>query len=98
MRSILYPVEWGLSPSEQKVMGVLLTREMATKDALMAALYTANGRDEAELKIVDVFICKMRKKLKPFAISITTVWAQGYALPPDIRRTLRAKLLEKPAA
>lgn len=74
------PIEWRLTPSEQRVMGVLLKREVVSKDAIMATLYRADGRDEAEIKIVDVFICKMRKKLKPFNISINTLWGIGYAL------------------
>jgi two-component system cell cycle response regulator CtrA len=74
------PVEWRLTGSETRVMGVLLKREVATKDAIMAALYCADARDEAEVKIVDVFICKIRKKLKPFGIQIATRWGQGYSI------------------
>lgn len=74
------PIEWRLTPSEQRVMGVLLKRDVATKDAIMATLYRADGRDEAEIKIVDVFICKMRRKLKAFGIVIVTHYGMGYAL------------------
>ena len=74
------PVEWRLTSSEARVVGVLLKREVATKDAIMAALYRADARDEAEVKIVDVFICKIRKKLKPLGIQITTRWGQGYCI------------------
>jgi len=41
------------------------------------------GRDEPELKIIDVFICKLRKKLAQ-ALGhdsyILTVWGRGYVL------------------
>ena len=41
------------------------------------------GMDEPELKIIDVFICKLRKKLAA-AIDgdnyIETVWGRGYVL------------------
>jgi two-component system cell cycle response regulator CtrA len=41
------------------------------------------GMDEPELKIIDVFICKLRKKLATAADGkhyIETVWGRGYVL------------------
>ncbi len=41
------------------------------------------GMDEPELKIIDVFICKLRKKLANASQrknSIETVWGRGYVL------------------
>ncbi|MDR6953812.1 two-component system cell cycle response regulator CtrA [Ancylobacter sp. 3268] len=74
------PVEWRLTRSEACVCGVLLKRELATKAAVMAALYRADGRDEPDTKIADVFICKIRKKLTPFGIVITTRHGLGWEL------------------
>ncbi len=40
-----------------------------------------SGRsEEPGIKIVDVFICKLRRKIKPFGVSINTIWGQGWAL------------------
>ena len=41
-----------------------------------------SGMDEPELKIIDVFICKLRKKLKAATDHhhIETVWGRGYVL------------------
>ena len=41
------------------------------------------GMDEPELKIIDVFICKLRKKLATATSGdnyIETVWGRGYVL------------------
>jgi two-component system cell cycle response regulator CtrA len=41
------------------------------------------GMDEPEIKIIDVFICKMRKKLANASGGkdyIETVWGRGYVL------------------
>lgn len=38
------------------------------------------GHDERDLKLVDVWICKLRKKLKPLGVEIVTAWGQGYRL------------------
>lgn len=51
-----------------------------TKDAIMSVLYRNEAKDEAEIKIVDVFLCKLRKKLAPFDIGIETIWGVGYAM------------------
>jgi two-component system cell cycle response regulator CtrA len=76
-----YPIELGLTPAEGRVFGVLMRRDIATKDAVMATLYSALGKDEADLKITDVLICKIRKKVIPFGVSIKTVWGQGWTMP-----------------
>lgn len=50
-----------------------------SKEQLLAA--TADPAfDDRELKIVDVFVCKTRKKLKPLGIEIGTVWGKGYRI------------------
>jgi two-component system cell cycle response regulator CtrA len=62
--------------------GVTLTKEM-----FLDHLY--GGMDEPELKIIDVFICKLRKKIARLnggVHYIETVWGRGYVLKdPDVR-------------
>ncbi|RYE97632.1 MAG: response regulator transcription factor [Oxalobacteraceae bacterium] len=57
-----------------------------TKDMFLNHLY--GGMDEPELKIIDVFICKLRKKLTLACGGenyIETVWGRGYMLrAPDV--------------
>ncbi len=56
-----------------------------TKEMFLDHLY--GGRDEPELKIIDVFICKLRKKIAALSGGhhyIETVWGRGYVLKePD---------------
>lgn len=85
----LAPLGWRLTRDQHRIFGVLMAREMATKDAIMAALYRDTGRDEAEIKIVDVQVCKLRPKLKPFGIEIETVWGQGYRISPAGKARVR---------
>lgn len=73
-------MEWRLTSSEARVFAHLTTRDHATKQSIMLAMYSDRIDVEPEIKIVDVFICKMRRKLKPFGIEIATIWGQGYAL------------------
>lgn len=51
-----------------------------TKESIMTHLY--GGRDEPELKTIDVFVCKLRKKLDALSAFklVETVWGRGYIL------------------
>ena len=52
-----------------------------TKEMFLNQLY--GGMDEPEIKIIDVFICKLRKKLANASFGknyIETVWDRGYTL------------------
>ena len=60
----------------------------------MAALYEPGVDDEPEMKIVDVFICKLRKKIRPFGLEIATVWGLGYRMSPETKAKARALLGE----
>ena len=50
------------------------------------------GMDEPELKIIDVFICKLRKKLANASNGkdyIETVWGRGYQLREPFEHKIR---------
>lgn len=69
--------EYGLTGKESRIYQTLKSRNgrPVTKEGLHVALY-GNGSD-VEIKIVDVFVCKIRKKL-PVTESIETIWGVGY--------------------
>jgi two-component system cell cycle response regulator CtrA len=72
-----------LTPSEYKVLELLSLRKntVLTKEMCLNHLY--NGLREPEVKIIDVFICKLRKKIALAtngASQIETVWGGGYIL------------------
>ena len=92
--SPVIPIELALTKCETSMLMALMTTGATTKskEQLLAAAYSdryATG-DEPEIRIVDVFICKLRKKLKPFGIEVETVWGQGYHLPPESKAAIRA--------
>jgi hypothetical protein len=45
-------------------------------------------------KILDVWVCKMRKKLKPFGINIKTHWG-GYEMP-EASKAIARELMAQP--
>ena len=75
---------------EYGIMELLSLRKGSTlnKEQFLNHLY--GGIDEPELKIIDVFICKLRKKLEVASGGknyIETVWGRGYILKdPDEKK------------
>ena len=72
-----------LTGKEYQILELLSLRKgtTLTKEIFLNHLY--GGMDEPELKIIDVFICKLRKKLSEATRRenhIETVWWRGYVL------------------
>jgi two-component system, cell cycle response regulator CtrA len=76
-----------LTGKEYQMLELLSLRKGSTLTKEMFLNHLYDGRDEPELKIIDVFICKLRKKLSAAtggANYIETVWGRGYVLrDPD---------------
>ncbi len=76
-----------LTGKEYQMLELLSLRKGTTLTKEMFLNHLYGGMDEPELKIIDVFICKLRKKLAAAAGGanyIETVWGRGYVLrEPD---------------
>lgn len=86
---LIIPASWQLSPSEGKVLKCLLRRNLMTRDNAMALLYSARGGDEPGDRIIDVFVAKIRRKLKRHGITIATQWGQGWYLSEGSKEIVR---------
>ncbi|MEL6507911.1 MAG: response regulator transcription factor, partial [Pseudomonadota bacterium] len=71
-----------LTGKEYQMLELLSLRKGTTLTKEMFLNHLYGGMDEPELKIIDVFICKLRKKLKAASGEdyIETVWGRGYVL------------------
>jgi two-component system cell cycle response regulator CtrA len=72
-----------LTGKEYAMLELLSLRKGSTLTKEMFLNHLYGGIDEPELKIIDVFICKLRKKLANAtngANYIETVWGRGYVL------------------
>ena len=81
-----------LTGKEYQMLELLSMRKGTTLTKEMFLNHLYGGMDEPELKIIDVFICKLRKKLDLASGGqsyIETVWGRGYVLrePEDIRES-----------
>ncbi len=72
-----------LTGKEYGILDLLSLRKGATLTKEMFLNHLYGGRDEPQFKIIDVFVCKLRKKLSAATGGdnyIETVWGRGYVL------------------
>ena len=72
-----------LTGKEYQILELLSLRKGTTLTKEMFLNHLYGGMDEPELKIIDVFICKLRKKLAEATGGenyIETVWGRGYVM------------------
>jgi len=72
-----------LTGKEYQMLELLSLRKGTTLTKEMFLNHLYGGMDEPELKIIDVFICKLRKKIAQATDNenyIQTVWGRGYVL------------------
>lgn len=87
-------VIFNLSEEQARVLGVLLSKPMATEDVLYAALY--GDRPECDQPGAEATIRKhihfLRKRLKPHSIEIANVWGHGWCLSEDHKRIVKERV------
>ncbi|HPQ50121.1 MAG TPA: response regulator transcription factor [Alphaproteobacteria bacterium] len=72
-----------LTGKEYGILELLALRKGTTLTKEMFLNHLYGGMDEPEVKIIDVFICKLRKKIEQATSGenyIETVWGRGYVL------------------
>ncbi|MDP1670205.1 response regulator transcription factor CtrA [Phaeovulum sp.] len=84
-----------LTGKEYQMLELLSLRKGTTLTKEMFLNHLYGGMDEPELKIIDVFICKLRKKLAEVTAGenyIETVWGRGYVLRDPVPVSVERRL------
>jgi DNA-binding response OmpR family regulator len=99
---------WKLTWKELTLLfAILRRRNGVSREQIMSALYTGESVDhQPEIKIVDVFVCKLRRKLAnpdnpQYAVpktAIKTVWGRGYRVEPEDHKLITDILGYDPGA
>lgn len=82
------PVEWGLSPCQKSILGLLATREHVTRDAITCLPSIAYATISPDA--VNVHIYRLRQRMRPLGVTILSHWGQGYSLAPASRSFLQS--------
>jgi hypothetical protein len=87
-----------LTGLQSAFMLVLLKKDLADKDTLhhvieqqrLTRAHRPDNPEETDPKMVDVVICLLRKRLKPYNIVVSTSWGDGYYLKAEDRKKANA--------
>jgi DNA-binding response OmpR family regulator len=82
-----------LTHAESRALVRLAKHDHVSREELHAAV-SHDDHPVTGIKIVDVVIYRLRRKLSPFGIEVTTVRGQGYTLAESARDSLRKILGE----
>lgn len=88
-----------LTGKEYGILELLSLRKGTTLTKEMFLNHLYGGMDEPELKIIDVFVCKLRKKLSTATGGenyIETVWGRGYVLRDPQEESVEAPVETEP--
>jgi len=88
---------FGFTHKEALLVATLSDGVVHTKDGLLSALYWSQPGEPPEIKIIDVFVCKTRKKLVGSGADIGTQWGIGYYLAGGdvIRRAMSGEPIDR---
>ena len=83
-----------LTSKEYSILELMMLRKETPikKETFLNHLYA--GIDEPEIKIIDVFVCKLRKKIEDMTAGknyIETLWGRGYRIVDPTKEELDEK-------
>lgn len=81
-----------LTRSEAALFDLLMLRGYVAKAQIMGFLYATSEKETPDYKVVTVFVCKMRKKLKTYDVGIDTVWGAGYMITAENKNKIKIAL------
>jgi len=89
-----YQTELGLTAKEAAVLSLLVQRRRVERMQAYAAVFEQLNGDGPSLKIVDVFVCKLRKKLRAIGLNptIKSIWGVGHEITPETIAAIEQRL------
>lgn len=90
------PACFGLTGKEAMIFSIIMARPIARKEEVMAWYVSEYAEaDIPDPKIVDVFVCKLRKKAKLYGIDVQTKWGEGYFMTEATKAQVRKILKDE---
>lgn len=89
-----------LSRSEALLLSLLMTKRRASRNHIYAAVFEKLNGDGPGLKIIDVFVCKVRAKLRAAGLApvIRPIWGEGYEITPETVSAIEQRLAPQAVA
>jgi hypothetical protein len=84
---------FGLEPGLSPILGMLMKRTFVSHSSLYTVLYAGRPEyDWPDAKVMDVQICKLRRKLRKHGVAIQTRWGEGWGMSMSDKAKVRAIL------
>lgn len=76
------------------LLAAIINKTEVTKEMLHLVIESRRSplKETTDPKMVDVVICNLRKRLKPFNVVINTLWARGYFMEPAERQRVHGMI------
>lgn len=95
--SFTVPAEWDLTRQEAWLVAALVeAAESVSSKELDRIIRASQSLRTRRSKLVDVVLCKARRKLRPFNVSIETVRAKGFRICAETKEILLAGAISIP--
>lgn len=78
----------GFTAMEARFVALIASRDRVSKEAAFSALYDHGSDDPPAPKIVDIWLHRVRRKLKPYGVTIETIWGFGFQVSAEGRKRL----------
>jgi DNA-binding response OmpR family regulator len=91
MSDYTFPTDWGLTPLEARCINVLMTKALATTEAIINGCYhdRVAGAPLTADNAVRVMMNRLRNKVGPRGVEIQTVRGHGYRLTDSSKELIR---------
>ena len=87
--SVAIPAEWKLTPMERKMFLLLAgPAQVVTRVSMLNFLYAESEWPDT-IRVIDVLMCYLRKKVKKFGVKIETVFGRGWSLDAKTKKAIR---------
>jgi DNA-binding response OmpR family regulator len=83
---VSFAKQFRFTRTEQKFVGILLRRKVASRDAFFTAIY--GGLSDRSEGVIEVNISNIRRKLEPYGLTVRNRWGVGYYLDDKAREVL----------
>jgi two-component system cell cycle response regulator CtrA len=91
-RTIFDRTRLKLTTKQCEMTALFLRRSFWTRQGIFLAIY--GDEQDIDPKIIDVFMVRIRRALRPLGIEIDTQWGDGWRMARDHRIKLRSFLVE----
>lgn len=72
----------GLTKNECEILSAIVDHGRISREQLFVRVWGAR-RDPPDPQIIDVHLCRIRKRLKPYGMRIKTLWGAGWEMSKD---------------